>query len=126
MIGAIIAIPYSTRWLNRRYGPSTVKLGLAINIHQTIGYALLATAVIHMYASMGGGLVMRLNPNGITSATLGLLLLLVQVVLGFSRPPPGDATIRVWRSTHFIVMLGIVSCIAVHVWLNGMLIYRIL
>lgn len=126
MMGAIIAIPYSMRWLNRRFGPSTFKFGLAVSIHQTIGYALLTTAVIHMYASMGGGLMMRLNPNGIMSATLALLLLLAQVILGVSRPRPGDVAISVWRSSHFVLMLGIVGFVAIHVWLNGMLIYRIL
>lgn len=127
LMGVIVSIPYMTRWLRKRFGSSTVDYAIAIGLHQGCGYVLLALAVIHMYASMGGGMALRVNPVGLNAATLGLLLLLAQVALGMTRPQGEGATAMLaWRRIHLIVMLGIVAVVAIHVWLNGMLIYKIL
>jgi len=127
LMGVIISIPYATRWARKRFGPRAVDYLTAIGMHQWCGYTLLALAVIHMYASMGGGMAMRVNALGLNAATLGLLLLLAQVALGMTRPPNEDTgALLIWRRVHFVVMLGIVAVVIIHVWLNGMLIYRFL
>ena len=126
LIAVGISIPYTIRWINRRFrtGQNTFKGGMSV--HQVLGYSILALAFVHMYISMGGGMAMKVNATGLNAATLALLLLLVQTTLGISRPRPSDAGYLIWRRVHFTVMLALVALVLVHVWYNGMMIFHYL
>lgn len=125
LIGLVVCVPYVTRWLNRH---RSTKIGFrqAIVVHQNTAYLVLAVTVVHMYASMGTGLAARVNGFGLTMATIGLLMILTQMFIGATLRQAEPIGHVIWKRIHWVMMLGIVALIALHISLNGMLTYSII
>ncbi|HEX4605657.1 MAG TPA: hypothetical protein VH724_16775 [Candidatus Angelobacter sp.] len=88
--------------------------------HYWLGYLLVVLSVIHTVVPMkaAGGLA-GMNATGLWLATVGLLFLLVQSIIGWQLQEPkltGRGLIRSW---HYWLMFGVVVLVGVHVWLNG-------
>lgn len=89
--------------------------------HYWIGYLILALTSAHMWVSMRAGMARGSNALGLDLATLGLLLILFQVMLGLSLKD-ADAVSRAGvRRMHFALMLGIVAIALAHFGLNSAL-----
>lgn len=125
LIGLAVLIPYVTRWFNRRRS-TKINFSSAMGLHQTAAYVVLAITVVHMYAAMGAGIATRVNGAGLTIATIALLLLLTQLIVGTTLRHAEPIGLLLWKRIHWSIMLGIVTLAIAHVWLNGMLTYAIL
>ncbi|MGH8377761.1 MAG: hypothetical protein ACRER7_02300 [Gammaproteobacteria bacterium] len=116
-----LVLPYVLRWQMRR-GDVWTAAWQRMKLHYWIGYAVLILTILHMYVSMGAGLAHRTSTLGLDLATLGLLLILIQVALGISlRSANATGRLRL-RRMHFVIMAGIVMIVLVHLALNSVLI----
>jgi len=88
--------------------------------HMWLGYMILAVSGLHAVAAMGSGSP-RINPTGIGFATIALVLLCGQWLLGnrlMLRAIEQRQRVRRW---HFGAMLGTFAAIFAHAYLNGAL-----
>lgn len=114
-----LILPYVQRRPMHRGDAQAVTAWQRMKLHYWIGYTVLALTVLHMYVSMGAGLAHRTSTLGLDLATLGLLLILIQVVLGMSlRSASATGWLRL-RRMHFVIMVGIVAIVLVHLFLNS-------
>ena len=90
------------------------------NIHYTLGFASLALASIHLWFSMGtmGARVTAIYANGLDAATIALLLLALQTVVGWRLQRPGKLR-TLLRATHIGIVVMLVATIVYHVIANG-------
>lgn len=125
LIGVIALIPYSTRWINRSLAKAMINFRGAMGVHQLFGFMALAIVILHMDASVGAGMMGRVNAMGLNLATVGLFVLFAQSIVGTMLRQSDPQTVLLWRRIHWCLMLGIVGLVAAHVYLNGMIIYTI-
>lgn len=116
-----LALPYVLRAQARRGGSQAVAAWQRMHLHYWIGYAVLTFSVVHMYVAMGAGVAHRTNIFGLDLATLGLLLILVQVMLGVGLRTAGSSIRSGLRRLHFVIMTGIVAMVLAHLALNSVL-----
>ena len=116
-----LALPYVLRAQARRAGSQAVAAWQRMHLHYWIGYAVLTFSVVHMYVAMGAGVAHRTNIFGLDLATLGLLLILVQVMLGVGLRTAGSSIRSGLRRLHFVIMTGIVAMVLAHLALNSVL-----
>lgn len=121
-----LLLPYILRRQMQRSGAQAVAAWQCMKLHYWIGYAVLMLVVVHMYASMGAGVVHSTSALGIDLATLGLLLVLIQVVLGINLRNARAVVRPRLRRMHFAVMTGIIVTVSVHLVLNSALIQILL
>lgn len=106
-----IALPY---WVRRvRYGGYLRRLWP----HFWVGYAISVLTIVHVGLVMGA--MGRANAAGIWAATVALLLLVFEIVVGLSLREVGVERRRL-RRVHFWIMTAFVTSLGVHVLLNGL------
>lgn len=126
LIVITLTLPYTLRRQMRAAGMQVSTVWQRMKTHYWIGYAILALTLLHMYVSMGSGMLRRTNTLGIDLAVLGLLMIFAQVALGMNLERAGGRRRRSLRKLHFALMLGIVSVILLHVALNGILLQALI
>jgi hypothetical protein len=108
----VAALPFVLRWA-RVVGPAR---GGAMRWHYVLGFAIAALSFVHAWAPMSAGRLHGLNMTGLWLATIALVLLLLQLMLGIELR---EARTRHWlRRFHLTVMVVATSLIAAHVALN--------
>lgn len=86
--------------------------------HYWLAYAATVLCFLHAWIVMSRGRMTRTSSLGLYLATLALLLLFLQVVLGLTLQQRTLAERRVVRSWHFWTMAGVIVLIGSHIWLN--------
>ena len=76
-----------------------------------------------MWVSMQTGMARGTSAIGLDLATLGLLLILFQVMIGMGLKEARGESRLAARRWHFALMLGIVSIAMVHITLNSALLH---
>ena len=112
-----------------RRSPLSERLGIAegfatpylrrMRPHYWAGYALVALSVAHAWVPMQAGYARRANAAGLWIATLALLALLLQAMLGLLLQDPKLELRALLRRWHFWLMVMISAGVALHIWLNG-------
>jgi len=87
--------------------------------HYWLAYAATGLSVMHAWVLMSKGRALRTSSAGLNLATLALLLLLLQIVMGRSLQQTSLTDRKSVRRWHFWTMAGVVLLVAAHVWLNG-------
>lgn len=113
LIAFTVALPYVLR---RRGGMA---------LHYCIGYLIFLVLLAHMLVSMQAGMARGTSLAGLNLASLALLLVMLQVMLGMTLMRGGVA-LRPLRRTHFATMLGILVLSGTHIALNSNLVHRLL
>ena len=90
-----------------------------MRFHAWLGYSLAGFLLVHVVASMSAGLANRTSALGLDLATVALLLIVGQVLLGRQLSWPKLSMRRVVRRRHFWVMIGIVAFVLGHVALDS-------
>ena len=85
--------------------------------HFWVAYAIAALSVLHVGMVMGA--MGRANVAGIWAATVALLLMVLEIVVGLSLREERTAARRPMRRFHFWVMVAFVASLGVHLLLNG-------
>jgi hypothetical protein len=126
LIGMEMLFPYLVRrnWLSDRLGTARIAADRPYLYrmwpHYWFGYLLLLLSVIHTVLplqSIGG--LRGVNTAGLWLATIGLVFLLLQSLLGLflqDRKLPDRKQVRGW---HYWLMFGVAALVGLHVWLNG-------
>jgi hypothetical protein len=107
LIAVTIALPY---YMRRR--------GIRLRPHYLIGYAILVLAWTHSLTAMYGKTMSHTSLIGINAAMVALMLITVQVGLGQALAASRSGRGKLTRF-HFVVMLGIVILLAVHLLLDS-------
>lgn len=126
LIVIALTLPYVLRRQMRSAGAHGSVIWQRIWVHSWIGYAILGLTIAHMYISMGAGMARFANALGLNIATLGLLLILGQVVIGLNLNGAEANSRRLLRRLHFMVMLGICCTVFLHLTLNSVLVHQLL
>lgn len=121
-----VALPYVLRAQARRGGSRAIAAWQRMRLHYWIGYVVLMLSVMHMYLAMGAGVAHRTSMLGLDLATLGLLLILTQVMLGVGLRNASTSSRPGLRRLHFVIMTGIVAMVLAHLALNSVLIREFL
>jgi len=90
-----------------------------MRFHYWLGYSIAGILLIHVLVSMSAGLANRTSALGLDLATVALLLIVGQVMLGRQLSWPKLSMRRLVRRWHFWVMIGIVALVLGHVALNS-------
>lgn len=90
-----------------------------MRLHYWLGYSIAAITLVHAFLSMSGAIVRHINNTGLYLATVALLLICVQVVVGRRLSWPKLSLRRVVRRWHFWVMVAISVFVVGHVVLNS-------
>ncbi|HLZ63727.1 MAG TPA: hypothetical protein VKR06_42905 [Ktedonosporobacter sp.] len=90
-----------------------------MRLHYWLGYSIAGIMLVHLWIPMSAGLAGRVNAIGLDLATVAMLLVFAQVVLGRNLSWPKLTTRRVVRRWHFWVMIGIVAFVLGHIALNS-------
>jgi hypothetical protein len=90
-----------------------------MRFHYWLGYSIVGILLVHVVASMSAGLANRTSALGLDLATVALLLIGGQVMLGRQLSWPKLSMRRVVRRWHFWVMVGIVAFVLGHLALNS-------
>jgi hypothetical protein len=123
LLGAGILLPYLLRrtalsqWLGtaRSEKPYLQRMWA----HYCIGYLVALLALMHAWIPMQAGGARGANMAGLWIATVSLILLFLQSVLGLGLKANVSPDRQCNRRIHYWVMLGIVLTVAAHIWLNG-------
>ncbi len=120
LVGFTVCLPY---FMRRRAAQSgqVPRLGL----HYCVGYTIVAVLLLHMFVSMQAGMAKGTSLTGLNIATVALLLVVIQVLMGITLMNTKDRPRRL-RAWHFLVMTGIVALAAIHVVLNSVLLRGLL
>ena len=90
-----------------------------MRFHYWLGYSIAGILLFHVLVSMSAGLANRTSALGLDLATVALLLIVGQVMLGRQLSWPKLSMRRVVRRWHFWVMITIVAFVLGHVALNS-------
>jgi hypothetical protein len=117
-------IPYATRrnWLNRTHATqpnSTPPFLTRLRAHYWIGYVVTALSFAHAWGPMRSGYMKRTDLTGLWFATVALLLLFLQILVGLTLRAPQLPARRSLRSLHFWGMAAIVALAGAHIWRNA-------
>lgn len=112
LLGFTIALPYLLRRRGRK--------GMAL--HYCIGYLIFLVLLVHMLVSMQAGMARGTSLTGLDLASLALLLVMLQVMLGTTLIRGGQQ-LRPLRLVHFAMMFGIVALATLHLALNSTLVH---
>lgn len=125
LIGLEILLPYLFRknrlsvWLGTASGGNSAPYLKRLWPHYWLGYLLLLLGLVHTVVPMQAGNLRQWNITGLWIAAGGLLLMLLQSVLGLWLQDSNLIGRSLMRSWHYWLMFGIVLLVGVHVWLNG-------
>lgn len=126
LIAITLSLPYILRRQMRAAGVQASAVWQRMRAHYWIGYLILALTMLHMYVSMGTGMLRDTGALGIDLASFGLLLIFVQVALGMSLERSAGKRRAPLRRLHFVLMLGIVGLILMHIALNSILLHSLM
>ena len=110
------ALPY----LLRRLRPAGGLGGMPL--HYCLGYLIFGVLMLHMLVSMQAGMARGADLTGLNLASVALLLVMLQVMLGTTLMAGGSKA-RTLRAFHFSLMLGILALSVLHVALNSALLH---
>jgi hypothetical protein len=124
LMGTVALLPYLLRRsiLTGRRGivlPSGPAYLQRMWPHYWLAYGTTALSFGHAWTLMSRGGVPRTSSLGLYLATLALLLLLVQMVMGLAlqqRNLPERRSLRRW---HYRTMAAVIVLVGSHIWLNG-------
>ena len=114
-------LPYLVRrpkWI--RPAPAGALQGMGL--HYCIGYLVFGVLMLHMLVSMMAGMARGTSLKGLNLATLALLLVMLQVMLGTTLLAGGRKS-RSLKALHLACMAGIVGLAVLHVALNSALVH---
>lgn len=120
-----LALPYVLRARARAAGSHMAAISRRMQAHYWIGYAILALTTLHMFLSMQAGMARGTSALGLDLASLGLLLIALQVMLGINLKAVAGIGKTGLRRVHFVTMLAIVALVAVHLALNSALLQEL-
>jgi cytochrome bd-type quinol oxidase subunit 2 len=109
-----LLLPYLIRRTRSRDKPILKRLWP----HYWIGYALPAVAFVHAWLPMRTGNMKGVNMTGLWLATIALVLIAFQVVIGLQLRNPTQSGRRQLRATHFWTMALLAGLIIVHIAIN--------
>jgi hypothetical protein len=113
LLATAIAIPYVLRSLASGDAPHT-----KLVVHYGFGCLALTAAFIHAWFPMSLGRARLYNETGLLVATLALLVMLWQVLHGFTVRASLGVARRAGRRAHHRTMLSISFLVLIHVALN--------
>jgi len=115
-------LPYLLRRRTGLGGASAPACGSlrGMGLHYCIGYLVFGVLLLHMLVSMQAGMARGVSLTGLNLATLALLLVMLQVVLGTTLMAGGPKA-RPFKTAHVAILLGIVVLSAAHLALNSTL-----
>ena len=113
----VVALPYVLR-RKRASSLSPAPYLRRLWPHFWVGYAIAALTVVHV--GMVTGAMARANIAGIWAATVALLLMVLEIVVGLSLREV-SAERHAGRRWHFWIMIAFVASLGVHLVLNGFL-----
>lgn len=108
------ALPYLLRRLRPAGGPR------GMTLHYCVGYLIFGVLILHMLVSMQAGMARGADLMGLNLATVALLLVMLQVMLGTTLMAGGPKA-RPLKILHVGLMLGILALSGLHVALNSAL-----
>ena len=113
---ALIPLAAAAGWVLRRFAKG--RFAVRMRPHAIVGYSALGFTIIHLAMSMGsmGGA----DATGIWLATLALVGLIAQAVIGANLQSPGGYRHELHR-WHVIAFVTVLLLGAAHVVLNGMM-----
>jgi cytochrome b561 len=86
--------------------------------HYWLGYLAFFVSFAHAWLAMRGGNMRGINSAGVWFATVALLVILWQIVVGLMLNNPTQSSRRALRRLHFWTMALVAGLIVVHVALN--------
>ena len=124
LICVAIAIPYAMRrdWLRSPMSAqpkSTSPFLTRLRAHYWIGYAVAGLSLAHAWVPMRSGYMKRTDVTGLWFATVALLLLFLQALVGLTLRAPQLPARRSLRSLHFWGMAAIVVLVGAHILRNA-------
>ena|SRR5579871_4387127 len=120
LVAFTASLPYLVRRLRTSAGPLQ-----GMNLHYCIGYLVFGVLMLHMLVSMMAGMARGTSLTGLNLASLALLLVMLQVMLGTTLLAGGRRSGPL-KALHLVCMAGIVGLAAVHVALNSTLLHGLL
>jgi cytochrome b561 len=114
LFGSGLAMPYLLR---RTRGAKTPYLR-RMWPHFWLGYLAFVVSFMHAWLIMRGGNMRGINAAGVWIATVALLIMLWQIVVGLMLRNPSQSNRRALRRTHFWTMTLVAGLIALHIALN--------
>jgi hypothetical protein len=96
-----------------------------MGLHYCVGYLIFGVLLLHMFVSMLAGMARGASLTGLNLATLALVLVMIQVMLGMTLMAGGRKS-RPLKALHLSLMLGIVALAVLHVALNSALLRGLL
>ncbi len=112
---ALAAIPIVALagWLTRRFARGALRVRM--RPHYVAGYAVVAVALVHAGSSMAA--MAGADATGVWLATLAMLGLIWQALLGSNLQSPGDYR-RPLRRWHLVTFVAVAALASGHVLLN--------
>jgi hypothetical protein len=122
LLGVVIALPYltaATAGTGNVSASRWTRLPIRkMGFHYWLAPLVALGSLVHAWIPMASGRMPQTNLTGLWIATAALGLMFLQIGIGATmRSVGGDA--KSLRRTHFMMMLGIVAMVAVHLWMNG-------
>jgi hypothetical protein len=103
--------------LRRRTQPP--ELLVRMRPHFWLGIAVPIVTLVHLTPSMTGGWAANVNSIGLGLATVAFLLAIIQASVGNQLRRATEANYRSLRTTHLLVLAGLVSFATGHVIANS-------
>jgi len=86
--------------------------------HYWLGYLAFFISFAHAWFAMRGGNMRGMNSSGVWIATLALLIVIWQIVVGLMLRDPAQSKRRALRRLHFWTMALVAGLILIHIALN--------
>lgn len=128
LVSVAIAIPYILRrgWLSGALTARPIESRTSsspflvrLRAHYWAGYVVAGLSFAHAWVPMRSGYMKRTDVLGLWFATLALLLLFLQVLVGLTLRAPQIQGRHSLRRLHFWGMAAIVALVGAHIWRNA-------
>jgi len=130
LLAAVIAIPYLNGVLirgRRPAGNSPVPSPLLpLWPHYWLALLLASLSLWHAWPALRAGHIMPSLTNGLWLATIALVLLLIQLLVGAVLRYRGPGPSALVRRIHFVLMAAIALLVVAHIWLNSRFLHSLL
>lgn len=86
--------------------------------HYWLGYLALIVSSVHAWLAMRSGNMRGISSSGTWIATIALLIMIWQILVGLMLRDPNQSNRRILRRTHFWTMTLVAGLIVGHIALN--------
>ncbi len=114
LFGSGLAMPYLLRRMPKARLPYLQRMWP----HYRLGYLAFFVSFAHAWFAMRGGNMRGINSPGVWIATIALLVILWQIVVGLMLKNPTQSSRRALRRLHFWTMALVAGLIVLHIALN--------